>query len=106
MVEQLVRCGANIRAKDGLAGMSALHLAVYSGHRELARYLALQDPGCLEQRTMAGITAYRMACSYDVGIAEDLRALGACTDFSSEEDEPMSGSEDEFDTEGESMEVG
>ncbi|XP_024874463.1 NF-kappa-B inhibitor cactus-like [Temnothorax curvispinosus] len=62
LVRLLLRLGADLKAKEGLAGYTALHLAVERQHRPLFDFLLpeCQRALCLDERTYGRRTAYQL----------------------------------------------
>ncbi|KAL0120999.1 hypothetical protein PUN28_008614 [Cardiocondyla obscurior] len=62
LVHLLLRLGADLKAKEGLAGYTALHLAVERQCRPLFDFLLpeCQRASCLNERTYSGRTAYQL----------------------------------------------
>lgn len=62
LVRLLLRLGADLRAKEGLAGYTALHLVVEREYRLLFDFLLpeCQRASCLDERTYRGRTAYQL----------------------------------------------
>ncbi|XP_011879421.1 PREDICTED: NF-kappa-B inhibitor cactus-like [Vollenhovia emeryi] len=62
LVRLLLRSGADLKAKEGLAGYTALHLAVERQYRSLFDFLVpeCQRASCLNEQTYSGTTAYQL----------------------------------------------
>lgn len=62
LVRLLLRLGADIRAKEGLAGYTALHLVVEREYQPLFDFLLpeCQRASCLNERTYSGRTVYQL----------------------------------------------
>ncbi|XP_047001485.1 NF-kappa-B inhibitor cactus isoform X1 [Schistocerca americana] len=75
----VVWCGADINAKDGKSGRTALHLCIELGLAHVARFLVeeLATGLQLEAATYAGYTAYQLAAAVDSALARQLREHGA-----------------------------
>ncbi|XP_029046350.1 NF-kappa-B inhibitor cactus [Osmia bicornis bicornis] len=77
LVRLLLRLGADLEAREALAGKTALHLAVERGCRSVVAFLLQECRPCLDTRTYAGITAYQIALCFDGQLARELVRLGA-----------------------------
>ncbi|XP_015430853.1 PREDICTED: NF-kappa-B inhibitor cactus isoform X2 [Dufourea novaeangliae] len=96
LVRLLLRLGADLEAREALAGKTALHLAVERGCRSVVAFLLQECRPCLDTQTYAGITAYQIALCLDSQLARELVRLGATpeplpeTDSDSSDDEESS----------------
>ncbi|XP_076239634.1 NF-kappa-B inhibitor cactus [Calliopsis andreniformis] len=97
LVRLLLRLGADLEAREALAGKTALHLAVERGCRSVVAFLLQECRPCLDTQTYAGITAYQIALCLDNQLARELVRLGATPEplpesdsDSSDEDESLS----------------
>lgn len=77
LVRLLLRLGADLEAREALAGRTALHLAVEHGCRSVVAFLLQECKPCLDTQTYAGLTAYQVALCYDIQLARELVRLGA-----------------------------
>ncbi|OAD62405.1 NF-kappa-B inhibitor cactus, partial [Eufriesea mexicana] len=77
LVRLLLRLGADLEAREALAGKTALHLAVERGCRSVVAFLLQECRPCLDTQTYAGITAYQLALCFDSQLARELVKLGA-----------------------------
>lgn len=78
LVRLLLRLGADLEAREALAGRTALHVAVERGCRLVAAFLLHECRPCLDAQTYAGMTAYQLAlCFDDTQLARELVRLGA-----------------------------
>lgn len=77
LVRLLLRLGADLEAREALAGKTALHLAVERGCRSVVAFLLQECRPCLDTRTYAGFTAYQIALCFDGQLARELVRLGA-----------------------------
>ncbi|XP_076765955.1 NF-kappa-B inhibitor cactus [Xylocopa sonorina] len=77
LVRLLLRLGADLEAREALAGKTALHLAVERGCRSVVEFLLQECRPCLDTQTYAGITAYQLALCFDSQLARELVRLGA-----------------------------
>lgn len=77
LVRLLLRLGADLEAREALAGKTALHLAVERGCRPVVAFLLQECRPCLDTQTYAGITAYQLALCFDGQLARELVRLGA-----------------------------
>ncbi|XP_029175862.1 NF-kappa-B inhibitor cactus-like [Nylanderia fulva] len=75
LVRLLLRLGADIKAKEGLAGYTALHLAVERECRPVFELLLpeCQRTSCLDERTYRGTTAYQLTLDAHSGFAKEAR---------------------------------
>uniref|UniRef100_A0A182JPW0 Protein cactus (TOLL pathway signalling) n=1 Tax=Anopheles christyi TaxID=43041 RepID=A0A182JPW0_9DIPT len=75
----LIDVGADINAREGKSGMSALHISIEKGNEQLANFLLDECPlVSLEAVTYAGMTAYQLALLQDKRILiGDLTKRGA-----------------------------
>ncbi|EZA60965.1 hypothetical protein DMN91_005316 [Ooceraea biroi] len=66
VVKLLIRRGADLRAREGLQGYTALHIAVQGQYRALFKVLLLEceRASCLDVPTYCGRTAYQLAQEY------------------------------------------
>lgn len=97
LVRLLLRLGADLEAREALAGKTALHLAVERGCRTVIAFLLQECRPCLDTQTYAGITAYQIALCYDSQLARELVRLGATPEPLPESDSDSSD-EDESPT--------
>lgn len=77
LVRHLLRLGADLEAREGLGGRTALHLAIEHRRRELVQYLVHEARPKFDTRTYAGLTAYHVAYYSDPQLAKELARLGA-----------------------------
>ncbi|XP_011151329.1 NF-kappa-B inhibitor cactus-like [Harpegnathos saltator] len=78
LVRLLLRLGADLEAREALAGRTALHIAVERGCRLVVGFLLHECRPCLDAQTYAGMTAYQLAlCFDDIQLARELVRLGA-----------------------------
>lgn len=94
LVRLLLRLGADLEAREGLAGKTALHLAVERGCRSVVAFLLQECRPCLDTQTYAGITAYQIALCFDGQLARELVNLGATPHPLPESDSESSDDED------------
>ncbi|XP_011648193.1 NF-kappa-B inhibitor cactus-like [Pogonomyrmex barbatus] len=75
LVHLLLRLGADLKAKEGLAGYTALHLAVERENRPLFDFLLpeCQRASCLDERTYRGRTAYQLTLDVNSDFARKAR---------------------------------
>uniref|UniRef100_A0A2M4AAH1 Putative cask-interacting adaptor protein caskin n=1 Tax=Anopheles triannulatus TaxID=58253 RepID=A0A2M4AAH1_9DIPT len=75
----LIDAGANINAREGKSGHSALHISIEQGNEELANFLLDECPRvALDMETYAGLTAYQLALLQNkMLIAKQLTTRGA-----------------------------
>lgn len=97
LVRLLLRLGADLEAREALAGKTALHLAVERGCRSVVAFLLQECRPCLDTQTYAGITAYQIALCFDSQLARELVRLGATPEPLPESDSDSSD-EDESST--------
>ncbi|KAG8231897.1 hypothetical protein J437_LFUL011730 [Ladona fulva] len=96
VLRHLVCFGANVNARDGKSGRTALHYGVELGNRRLTQFLLEHCPVHLEATTYSGLTAYQMAAACAQGaLARDLAARGART-LPLPQDSDSDSSEDEM----------
>lgn len=86
LVRLLVRRGADLDAREGLAGQTALHLAIERNCRSVIAFLLQECRPCLDTPNYAGKTAYQTALLYDNKLARELVRLGATPEPLSESD--------------------
>ncbi|KAK0099078.1 hypothetical protein PV326_006542 [Microctonus aethiopoides] len=77
LVRLLLRLGADLEAREGLSGRTALHLAVELRCRSVVQFLLQECRPCLNAVTYSGITAYQIALCLDSQLAHQLVRLGA-----------------------------
>lgn len=94
LVRLLLRLGADLEAKEALAGKTALHLAVERGCRSVVAFLLKECRPCLDSQTYAGITAYQIALCLDSQIASELVREGATPEPLPESDSDISDDDD------------
>lgn len=75
LVRLLLHLGADLKAKEGLAGYTALHLAVERQYRPLFDFLLpeCQRTSCLNERTYSGRTAYQLTLNIKSEFARKAR---------------------------------
>jgi len=75
LVRLLLRLGADLKAKEGLAGYTALHLAVEREYRVLFDFLLpeCQRASCLDEQTYRGRTAYQLTLDVNSEFAKRAR---------------------------------
>lgn len=75
LVRLLLRLGADLKAKEGLAGYTALHLAVERECRPMFELLLpeCQRTSCLDERTYRGTTAYQLTLDIHSAFAKEAR---------------------------------
>ena len=98
LVRLLLRLGADLDAREGLAGRTALHLAVEHGCKSVLSFLLQECRPRLDATNYAGITAYQIALCVDTQLAMDLVRFGATPEpllDSEDTDSDDSNSEDE-----------
>ncbi|PNF37277.1 hypothetical protein B7P43_G00429 [Cryptotermes secundus] len=101
VLRHLVWFGANINARDGKSGRTALHYAVEYGIHRVTKFLlgeCLMGPRGLqlELPTYAGYTAYQLASCIDSALARELVDKGALpANIPEEEDDSDSDISDE-----------
>jgi ankyrin repeat protein len=101
IVQLLIRLGADLKAREGLQGYTALHIAVKGQCRALFDVLLLecQRASCLDVRTYYGRTTYQLAQEYNGKFFEEackkLVQYGAMPEPLPESDSDSSDSEDE-----------
>ncbi|XP_023934945.1 NF-kappa-B inhibitor cactus [Bicyclus anynana] len=92
LLQMLVFYGADINARDGLAGWTALHVAARRGDVSLTQYLLQRCSGvATDARDYAGRTPRRLA-----------RKNRAATLFANVDESDASSSEDEYDSDSDS----
>lgn len=103
IVRYLARLGANLEAREGLAGNTALHIAIEKQRRELAMVIIRECHFNLNVGNYAGESAHLFALRYgESQIAEELVRRGATpAQLHDDSDETDSESDDEeHDSEG------
>lgn len=95
LVRLLLRLGADLEAREALAGKTALHLAVERGCRSVVAFLLQECRPCLNTQTYAGITAYQIALCLDIQLARELVRFGATPEPLPESDSDGSDGEDD-----------
>ena len=75
LVRLLLRLGADLKAKEGLAGYTALHLAVERECRSVFELLLpeCQRTSCLDEQTYRGTTAYQLTLDVHSAFAKEAR---------------------------------
>lgn len=96
LVRLLLRLGADLEAKEGLAGRTALHLAVERGCRPVLTFLLKECRPCLDAQTYAGITAYQIALCIDPQIASELVRAGATPEPLAETDSDITDDDEDI----------
>lgn len=77
LVRLLLRLGADLDAREALAGRTALHLALEGRCQTVIAFLLQECRPCLNTQTYAGMTAYQLALCFDSQLARELVRLGA-----------------------------
>ncbi|XP_006621925.1 NF-kappa-B inhibitor cactus [Apis dorsata] len=77
LVRFLVHRGADLNAREGLAGRTALHLAMQCRCRSVVAFLLQECRFSLDTKTYRGETAYQLALHIDRQLARELVRLGA-----------------------------
>lgn len=77
LVRLLVHRGADLNAREGLAGRTALHLALQCRCRSVVAFLLQECRFSLDTKTYRGETAYQLALHVDRQLARELVRLGA-----------------------------
>lgn len=77
LVRLLLRLGADLEAKECLAGRTALHLAVERQCWSIITFLLKECEPCLDTKTYSGLTAYQLALYTDRQFARELLQHGA-----------------------------
>lgn len=77
LVRLLLRLGADLEAKECLAGRTALHLAVERKCWPIISFLMKECEPCLDTKTYSGLTAYQLALYTDRQLARELLRHGA-----------------------------
>lgn len=98
LVRLLLRLGADLEAREALAGKTALHLAVERGCRSVVAFLLQECRPCLDTQTYAGITAYQLALCFDSQLARELVRLGATPEPLPDESDSESSDDEESST--------
>lgn len=93
MVRLLLRLGADLEAREALAGKTALYLAMERDCQSVFAFLLQECKPCLETRTYAGATVYQLALCIDTQLARELVQLGAKPEPLSESDSESSDDE-------------
>ncbi|GAB0089137.1 NF-kappa-B inhibitor cactus [Sergentomyia squamirostris] len=92
ILRHLVRCGADINAKEGKSGETPLHIAVNQGDEQLVKFLSSECSKInLESCTYGGMTAYQYATlNQNQSVMRLLLHVGA---------EPLTPPESDYDSE-------
>ncbi|XP_070152183.1 NF-kappa-B inhibitor cactus-like [Polyergus mexicanus] len=77
LVRLLLRLGADLEAKECLAGRTALHLAVERKSWPIITFLLKECEPCLNTKTYSGLTAYQLALYTDRLLAREMLQHGA-----------------------------
>ncbi|XP_012527351.1 NF-kappa-B inhibitor cactus [Monomorium pharaonis] len=77
LVRLLLRLGADLEAREALAGQTALHLAMEHRRRSVVNFLLQECKPCLDTQTYSGLTAYQIALGIDIQLARELVRHGA-----------------------------
>lgn len=77
LVRLLLRLGADLEARECLAGRTALHIAMERGRRSVVTFLLQECKPSLDTQTYNGLTAYQLALCIDSQLARELVRLGA-----------------------------
>lgn len=101
VLRHLIWFGANINARDGKSGRTALHYAVEFGIHRVIKFLLEEYPigpsGVqLEMPTYAGYTAYQLATCIDSALARELADKGAHPMGLPDDEESDSDSDEEM----------
>ncbi|KYM77081.1 NF-kappa-B inhibitor cactus [Atta colombica] len=77
LVRLLLRLGADLEAREALAGKTALHLAMERKCRSVVNFLLQECKPCLDTQMYSGLTAYQLALCIDSQLARELVRYGA-----------------------------
>lgn len=77
LVRLLLRLGADLEAREALAGKTALHLAMERGCQSVVNFLLQECKPSLDTQTYGGLTAYQLALCTDGQLARELVRYGA-----------------------------
>ncbi|XP_018363677.1 PREDICTED: NF-kappa-B inhibitor cactus-like isoform X2 [Trachymyrmex cornetzi] len=77
LVRLLLRLGADLEAREALAGKTALHLAMERKCRSVINFLLQECKPCLDTQMYSGLTAYQLALCIDSQLARELVRYGA-----------------------------
>ncbi|KYN42039.1 NF-kappa-B inhibitor cactus [Trachymyrmex septentrionalis] len=96
LVRLLLRLGADLEAREALAGKTALHLAMERKCRSVVNFLLQECKPCLDTQMYNGLTAYQLAMCIDIQFARELVRYGAKPEPLLDSDSDLeSNSEDE-----------
>lgn len=96
LVRLLLRLGADLEAREALAGKTALHLAMERKCRSVVNFLLQECKPCLDTQMYSGLTAYQLALCIDSQLARELVRYGAKPEPLPDSDSDLeSNSEDE-----------
>ncbi|KAL0121074.1 hypothetical protein PUN28_008655 [Cardiocondyla obscurior] len=77
LVRLLLRLGADLEAREALAGKTALHLAMERECHAVVNFLLQECKPCLDTQMYSGLTAYQLALCINSQLARDLVRCGA-----------------------------
>lgn len=86
----LLRLGANLEAREGLGGKTALHIAIESNCMSVLNFILEECRPCFDTRNYAGITAYQLAACINKQLANRLVQFGADPKYKDESDSDLS----------------
>ncbi|CAD6208429.1 GSCOCT00003441001.2-RA-CDS [Cotesia congregata] len=86
----LLRLGANLEAREGLGGKTALHIAIESNCTSVLNFILEECRPCFETRNYAGMTAYQLAACINQQLANRLVQFGADPKYKDESDSDLS----------------
>ncbi|XP_011054751.1 PREDICTED: NF-kappa-B inhibitor cactus-like isoform X2 [Acromyrmex echinatior] len=96
LVRLLLRLGADLEAREALAGKTALHLAMERKCRSVVNFLLQECKPCLDTQMYSALTAYQLALCIDSQLARELVRYGAKPEPLPDSDSDLeSNSEDE-----------
>ncbi|XP_057325988.1 NF-kappa-B inhibitor cactus-like [Microplitis mediator] len=86
----LLRLGANLEAREGLGGKTALHIAVESNCHSVLNFILNECRPCFDTPNYAGLTAYQLAACINMQLANKLVQFGADPKYKPESDSDIS----------------
>lgn len=88
VLKHLVNCGADINAREGLEGFTALHYAVQNGDKNMLKYLLMECHTLKPDiRTYGGRNALQLSFVLPADIRQTLKLKGLDSPYSSDEEE-------------------
>lgn len=97
ILRHLVWNGADINAREGKAGFTALHFAIQNNDENLLKFLLTECPKLtVDAVTYGGRTVLELGYPIAIELVEELKQKGVPSPYSSEDEYDSMSSEDEL----------